>query len=147
MTRTGTIGHSQPVKMRPRFLFVDDDSLVTRSLRKMLRTMRPWWEMGLEPDPQAALGQIRARTIHVVVADAGLLARDCPDFMLLATAVAPNMARVVHSVLPEVAAHAALCRHAQFLLSRALDPGEFLCTLDCAFEVSGPASDGSIAAG
>jgi len=141
------VGYSQPVKIRPRFLFIDDDSLVTRSLRKMLRTMRPWWEMVLLNEPQAALAQIRGRTFHVMVADAGLLAERYPELMQEAARTAPAMARVVHSVLPELDAHAALCRHAQFLLSRPLDPGEFLSTLDCAFEVSGPASDESVAAG
>jgi DNA-binding NtrC family response regulator len=141
------VGHSQPVKIRPRFLFVDDDSLVLRSLRKMLRTMRPWWEITLATSPSQALEQVRGRTFHVLVADATLLAREAPGILHEAARVAPTMARVVHSVLPEIAAHAALCHEAEFLLSKALDAGEFLSTLDCAFEVSGPLDHDCSAAG
>ena len=121
---------------RPRFLFVDSDSLVPRSLRGVLSTMRPKWEQFWADTPAQATELLACHEFDAVVAEAELLERGRAGFMDEVRRSSPRTARVVHSVSIEWPTHARAVRGAQFILTKPLDAGEFLRTLDHALEVA-----------
>jgi CheY-like chemotaxis protein len=124
---------------QPRFLFVDDDSLVPRSLRGMLRSVRPGWRLDAATTAHEAAQRVQSERFDVVVGDVRTLERDAPEFLRFVQLSSPETGRVVHSVVRDLAAHLDAARGAQYLLTKPLDPGEFLNALDLALAASAAA--------
>jgi DNA-binding NtrC family response regulator len=121
-------------------LFVDDDTIAFRSLRRMLTTLRPRWRLVWEGDVAKALELLLAEEFDVVVADVQLLQLDNPVFFRVAERRSPDTSRVAHSVVRGSPPHLEAARGAAQIMLQPLDAGEFLLALDRALAERDPVS-------
>lgn len=127
--------------MKPRVLFVDDETNVLQGLARMLRPMREKWEMAFAGGGEEALELLARKHFHVIVTDMRMPGLDGSKLLEEVKALYPHMVRIVlsgHSdpamILRSVeAAHQYLAKpcEAEMLIStveRALSLMELLST-------------------
>ena len=127
-------------RARPsRLLFVDDDPYVLASIRRLLRSLRPEWEVVTAPHAGEALKKLGSRHFDVVVTDITMPGLDGATLLEIVADSYPDVIRVLHS------SHAAdlvgqPARYlADYLLPKPASAEELLEALDSALP-SGPTS-------
>lgn len=90
-----------PLPSRARLVFVDDEELVLRSLRRLLRGYGQGWDLSFTTDPRRALALLDQKPVDVLVCD---LAMSVAGTTVLAEAQTahPDVARIVISGITEV---------------------------------------------
>lgn len=88
-----------PARWKPLVVCVDDDRPVLSSLRRLLRA-EPY-DLWTTPDPEEALGWIRTREVHVVVADYRMPVMSGSSLLHVIRATSPNTGRLMLTSFPE----------------------------------------------
>jgi HD-like signal output (HDOD) protein len=96
------IGHIEalslfPVPARARIVFVDDDELVLRSIRRLLRGKEAEWELVFLQDGHAALRELDRSPVDVIVSDVQMGAMGGSKLLATVQDRHPDVARIVLS--------------------------------------------------
>ncbi|MBI5435194.1 MAG: HDOD domain-containing protein [Planctomycetes bacterium] len=83
--------------MKPRILFVDDESMVLVSIRDMLRKHRNRWDMTFCPSGQAAIAMLRRDHVDIVVSDMRMPNIDGAEVLTRAMELQPHSVRIILS--------------------------------------------------
>lgn len=83
--------------MKPRVLFVDDETNVLQGLARMLRPMRNKWEMEFAQSGQEALELLAREHFHVIVTDMRMPGMDGSKLLEQVMQLYPHMVRIVLS--------------------------------------------------
>lgn len=89
--------NSGPGIRPPRILLVDDDPIVLRALRRLLRGVRAGWYVDVAESADAALQQLAAADYDVVVTDLHMPVLDGLQLLARLKAERPEVTRVIHS--------------------------------------------------
>ena len=120
----------QRSERRPRFLLVDDEPLVLRALRRVLRAARPLWEVVEAQTAQQALIELANREFDVVVTDLDLGHASGLELVEWLGRYSPEVACVVHSGrLVDYAGHPSLSLAAR-LVAKPAEPGHLVGVLN-----------------
>jgi len=123
--------------MRPhRFLLVDDDPLMLRSMGRLLRRAHSDWEIATAESGQEALLELDSRSYDVVVTD---LQMPNMDGMALLTIVGqrhPEITCVIHSSHIETLGSERVRHVARAVLQKGVDADELIGTLDWALSIT-----------
>ena len=118
----------------PRVLFVDDDPIVLRALRRLLLGARPGWEIDLAESGDAALGLLEARTYDVVVTDLQMPVIDGMTLLRRLKTEQPSVMRVIHSSHVESLLPGQADELANAVLTKPGRPDELVLVLDWAID-------------
>lgn len=83
--------------MKPRVLFVDDETNVLQGLARMLRPMREKWEMAFAESGEEALGLLTRGDFHVIVTDMRMPGMDGSRLLEQVKELYPHMVRIILS--------------------------------------------------
>ncbi len=83
--------------MKPRVLFVDDESHVLQGLARMLRPMRNKWDMAFASGGDQALDMLAREHFHVIVTDMRMPGMDGSRLLQEVMELYPHMVRIVLS--------------------------------------------------
>ncbi len=83
--------------MKPRVLFVDDETNVLQGLARMLRPMRNNWEMEFAESGEEALELLAREHFHVIVTDMRMPGMDGSKLLEQVMQLYPHMVRMVLS--------------------------------------------------
>jgi HD-like signal output (HDOD) protein len=86
-----------PVPTRARILFVDDDELVLRSIRRLLRGKEKDWDLVFVADGYAALREVERAPIDVIVSDVQMATMGGSKLLSTIQERHPDVARIVLS--------------------------------------------------
>lgn len=86
-----------PVPERARIVFVDDDELVLRSIRRLLRGKEKDWNLVFVSDGHAALREIESAPVDVIVSDVQMATMGGGKLLAAIQERHPDIARVVLS--------------------------------------------------
>jgi DNA-binding NtrC family response regulator len=78
-------------------LLVDDDVLILRTLKRLLRHSRPQWEVTTASNAADALAMLKERRIDVLVTDLTMPGMHGNELIELVRATYPNIPCVIHS--------------------------------------------------
>lgn len=118
----------------PRVLFVDDDPIVLRALRRLLLGARPGWEIDLAESGDAALALLEARTYDVVVTDLQMPVIDGMALLRRLKKEQPSVMRVIHSSHVESLLPGQADELANAVLTKPGRPDELVLVLDWAID-------------
>ena len=83
--------------MKPRILFVDDESNILQGLRRMLRSMRNEWDMDFAEGGEAALSKLSEQAFDVLVTDMKMPGVNGAELLDRVAALYPRMLRFILS--------------------------------------------------
>jgi len=86
-----------PVPSRARIVFVDDDELVLRSIRRLLRGKEKDWDLVFAGDGHAALRELERAPVDVVVSDVQMATMGGSTLLAAIQERHPDVARIVLS--------------------------------------------------
>jgi HD-like signal output (HDOD) protein len=86
-----------PVPTRARIVFVDDDELVLRSIRRLLRGKEKDWDLVFASDGHAALREVERAPIDVIVSDVQMGTMGGSQLLATIQERHPDVARIVLS--------------------------------------------------
>jgi CheY-like chemotaxis protein len=119
---------------RPRILIVDDDPVVLRAVRRLLRVARPGWEIEIADDGASALKRLERKSYDVVVTDLHMPAVDGVTLLGRLKTEQPEIVRVIHSSHVESLAVGQAEELAQAVLTKPSSSEELVRVLDWAFD-------------
>jgi DNA-binding NtrC family response regulator len=119
----------------PRFLLVDDDVLILRTLTRMIRSLRPEWQLFTATDAESALKLLNAAHVDVLITDLSMPGVSGQELLAMVRARHPQVVCVIHStqtdnIPPSVR------RQVQSVLQKPLSPEDLCAALEAALEVS-----------
>lgn len=126
-----------PVPARARIVFVDDDELVLRSIRRLIRGKEKQWDVQFFTDAQATLRELEREPVDVIVSDVHMGPMGGGQLLAVVQEKHPDVARIVLSgeTDPHVVFRTVPSCH-QFL-SKPFDAARLLSTLQRACALRG----------
>lgn len=125
----------------PRFLIVDDDPIVLRTRRRMLRSRCPHWEVYTAESGQAALDQLAVRGYDVVVADLSMPGMDGIELLRIVRDRYPAVVRMLCSGLARGLDDGAPVEHLlHAVLDKTVGTEQFIAALERALSYTGVVS-------
>ncbi|HEY6557243.1 MAG TPA: response regulator [Polyangiaceae bacterium] len=127
---------SRRVQRPHRFLLVDDDPLMLRSMGRLLRKAHPDWEITTAESGEEALAELASQSYDVLVTD---LQMPNMDGMALLAQVAvrhPEITCVIHSSQLESLGSERVRHYARAALQKGVDADELVGTLDWALALT-----------
>ncbi len=133
--RSSTRPPSTLKRKAPRLLFVDDEPAVLRSVERLMRTAEPTWDLAFVPSGDAAIQEMEARPVDVIVSDLLMPEMDGATLLTYVQDNHPEVVRLVLSALasPELVFRTVPVAH-QFL-TKPFEPMNFRAKLRQAFEL------------
>jgi DNA-binding NtrC family response regulator len=133
-TRAGSSSHR--VKRPHRFLLVDDDPLMLRSMGRLLRKAHPDWEISTAESGEEALSELSSQTYDVLVTDMQMPNMDGIELLSLVSSRHPEIACVIHSSQIESLTNERIRRVARAVVQKGADAEELVGTLDWALKLA-----------
>jgi len=121
--------------MTTRVLFVDDEPRVLDGLRLSLRSKRKVWEMLFIEGGRAALEEIKARPVDVVVSDMRMPEMSGAELLAKVAQIRPEAARIVLSGQMDESAAVRAASVAHRFLTKPCDPATLVTTITQALEL------------
>jgi HD-like signal output (HDOD) protein len=118
-----------PVPSRARLVFVDDDELVLRSFRRLLRGYGQGWDLYFTTEPRRALSTLDRKPVDILVCDLRMAVGGA-TVLAEAQAAHPDVARILISGDPDFSKLLPCIPLAHQLFSKPFDPVRFTGTLE-----------------
>jgi DNA-binding NtrC family response regulator len=137
-SREGDSGRTSSGRVqRPhRFLLVDDDPLMLRSMGRLLRKAHPDWEISTAESGEEALLELSSQSYDVLVTDMQMPNMDGLALLAQVSACYPEITCVIHSSQIESLASERVRRYARAVLQKGADAEELVGTLDWALKLA-----------
>lgn len=126
---------TQGEKRRPRLVFVDDEPLVLRSLRRLLSSSRPEWDLVFVESGDEALAELAQSPVDVLVSDMQMDAMDGATLLEHVQKHHPQIVRIILTGYAEPRLVNRSIRVAHQFLRKGIDPVQLRHTLDQACRV------------
>ena len=127
---------SRRVQRPHRFLLVDDDPLMLRSMSRLLRKAHPDWEIATAENGLEALGELATRGYDVLVTDLEMPNMGGLELLENVAQRHPEIMCVIHSSHAESFSNARARRYSRAILQKGVDAEEFVGTLDWALQLA-----------
>lgn len=118
--------------LAPRLMLVDDDPVVLRGLRRLIRASHPQWSLLEAEDGEEALRLFELHAIHTVIADLQMPRMDGKTLLGFVAQRYPTTLRVVHSSSVIQAERAVLADLAHARIPKPANPTSLISVLDWA---------------
>jgi CheY-like chemotaxis protein len=136
---------SEATRRRPRFLVVDDEPLVSRTLVRLLRVERPQWEVSTASTVPEAVEYLRQARCDVLVTDLDMPGSNGVELLMHVALRYPDTIRVVHSARIREMGGERVAQLADVVLTKPVEPGRLVAVLQAALGPSAlPETSGSL---
>jgi DNA-binding NarL/FixJ family response regulator len=125
---------SRRVQRPHRFLLVDDDPLMLRSMGRLLRKAHPDWEIATAESGEEALAELDSQTYDVLVTDLQMPNMDGVELLAQVVQRYPEITCVIHSSHLESLGSERVRQYARAILQKGADADELVGTLDWALK-------------
>lgn len=127
---------SRRVQRPHRFLLVDDDPLMLRSMGRLLRKAHPDWEIATAESGEEALTELASQSYDVLVTDLQMPNMDGLSLLSQVAARHPEITCVIHSSQLESLGSERVRHYARAALQKGVDADELVGTLDWALQLT-----------
>jgi two-component system response regulator GlrR len=127
---------SRRVQRPHRFLLVDDDPLMLRSMGRLLRKAHPDWEIATAESGQEALLELGSQSYDVLVTDLQMPSMDGLSLLAIVASRHPEITCVIHSSHIESLGSERVRHFARAVLQKGVDADELIGTLDWALKLA-----------
>ncbi len=127
---------SRRVQRPHRFLLVDDDPLMLRSMSRLLRKAHPDWEIATAESGQEALNELASQSYDVLVTDLQMPSMDGLALLQIVSQRHPELMCVIHSSHLESLNSERVRHFARAVLQKGVDADELIGTLDWALKLA-----------
>jgi CheY-like chemotaxis protein len=131
---------SEAVRRRPRFLLVDDELIVTRTLVRLLRLERPAWDVSTARSVAEAVESLRRSRYDVLVTDLDMPGPNGIELLMHVALRYPDTIRVVHSARVAEMGGERVAQLADIVLTKPVEPERLVWVLDGSLGPSEPDS-------
>lgn len=121
----------------PRILIVDDDPYVRASLRRMVRSAEPSWQVSTAKNGREAMNALDSELVDVLVTDLNMPEVDGFQLLQQAERSHPETIRIVHSSHTATLAKELLRYLAHNVMSKPTPPAEMMAMLRWAVRAQG----------
>lgn len=128
---------SEATRRRPRFLLVDDEPLVSRTLVRLLRAERPSWEVSVASTVAEAAEYLRRTHCDVLVTDLDMPGPNGIELLMHVALRYPDTIRVVHSARVAEMGGERVAQLADIVLTKPVEPRYLIGVLQSALGPSG----------
>jgi CheY-like chemotaxis protein len=134
---------SEATRRRPRFLVVDDEPLVSRTLVRLLRVERPLWDVSTASTVPEAVERLRETRYDVLVTDLDMPGPNGIELLMHVALRYPDTIRVVHSARVREMGGERVAQLADVVLTKPVEPSRLVGVLHAALGPSGLPREGA----